>query len=372
MDLSVATMVRDASRHGGGVTGVALPLCAALRQLGVRADLVSGSQPEGDLPPTFLAGMSGERLHAAPRGVMDGVVHIHGIWTPFEFRAFREARRHRAKIVISPHGALEPWALRHKFLKKKIAWWLYQRRLLQQADLLAVNSEQERDALRQLGLSPPIATIPNGVSVEGLAPIPADVERERVVLFFSRLDPKKGIFDLLYAWRRLSDRNGHVLHIQGHGEPHYAERISDRIRELQLGDQVKLLPPLFGEDRWAAFRQASIFVLPTYSENFGITVAEALMAGLPVITTRATPWGDLPAHGLGWIVDNDVDQLAHSLEQAVHLAPADLAAMRARAHDYAASRFRWDVIAAAYLQAYRWLLAPSTPAPDFISRRPAG
>ena len=192
------------------------------------------------------------------------------------------------------------------------------------------------------------------------------------MLFFSRLDPKKGIFDLLDAWRRLSDRNGHILHIQGHGEPHYVERIVDRIRELQLGDQVRLLPPLFGEDRWAAFRQASIFVLPTYSENFGITVAEALMAGLPVITTRATPWGDLPERGLGWIIDNDVDQLAHSLEQAVLLAPADLAAMRARAHDYAAGRFRWDAIAATYLQAYRWLLEPSTPTPDFISRGRAG
>ena len=84
-----------------------------------------------------------------------------------------------------------------------------------------------------------------------------------------------------------------------------------------MGDHVKLGDPLYGDEKWRKLQQSSIYVLPSYSENFGITVAEALLSGLPVITSRATPWSELSSRGLGWIVDNDVTQLRDALDLAV-------------------------------------------------------
>jgi len=365
--IAVTTVVRDAGRLGGGMASVARPLHTALTRLGANASFVSGNEPADATNSSVVVTLRGEGLRGLPPGFMNSAVHIHGIWTIFEYRAWREARRRGGRIVISPHGALEPWAFRHKRAKKTIAWWAYQKRILQDADLLIVNSEQERRALRDLGLGRPIATIPNGVDVEGLSRAPThELPRDKIVLFFSRLDPKKGILDLIEAWGALLDRNGHSLHIQGYGEPAYAAVVAERIRQAGEGSGITLLPPVFGTARWAAYERGSVFVLPTYSENFGITVAEALMAGLPVITTRATPWGDLASEGLGWIIDNDATQLRDALQAAVRLTDTQLASMRAKARAYAASHFAWDVIAARYIETYEWLLDRSLPSPAWV------
>lgn len=363
----LAIVVRDATEMGGGVTNVARPIHLALLSQGWEGAFISGRGPEDSELGEFIVGWNGCGFRELPSFLMRSLVHIHGIWTPFEFQAFREARRRRAIIVMSPHGALEPWAFDHKLIKKRLAWWSYQKRILQLADLLIVNSEQERARLRELGLKPPIATIPNGVDLRGFDAKGCSAQRERVVLFLSRLDPKKGVPDLIDAWRGLTDRRGHCLHIIGHGDANYVKLIKEKIDESGCNDIV-LLPPAFGSDRWEFFSRASIYVLPSYSENFGITVAEALTAGLPVITTRATPWAHLVNEGLGWIIDNDVSQLRQAIEHAIRLEPAELESMRLKAHTYAFNNFSWETISERYIETYEWILQRSGPAPAYIDQ----
>jgi len=352
---------------GGGMANVARPLHSAMLAQGRNVALVRGTDGADPEARVFAAGWSGRGFRELPASVMRSVVHIHGIWTPFEFRAFREARRRRATIVMSPHGALERWAFDHKPVKKRLAWWIYQKRLLQSADLIVVNSAQERQRLRELGLKPPIATIPNGVDLNGLSRYCAAQQRDRVVLFLSRIDPKKGVPDLIDAWRLLADRGGHRLHICGHGDPDYVERIKKIIADSGCTD-IALLPPVFGPARWGVFARASIYVLPSYSENFGITVAEALAAGLPVITTRATPWECLVSEGLGWVVDNDVLQLRDALAAAIRLEPSRLAGVRDKAQAYASQHFGWPAIAQRYAEAYDWISNPAGPVPAFVDQ----
>ncbi|SIR14689.1 Glycosyl transferases group 1 [Rhizobium sp. RU33A] len=236
---------------------------------------------------------------------------------------------------------------------------------MQAADLLVVNSEQESARLRELGLTPPIAIIPNGVDLQGFSAELANKKRERTILFFSRIDPKKGIPDLLAAWQSLSDHKGYRLHICGHGEAAYVAGIQKQIESLGLANVV-LLPPVFGPRRWDVFASASVYVLPSYSENFGITVAEALSAGLPVITTRATPWSSLPGEGVGWIIGNDVAELASALRAAMDVEPVALSRMRLKAMEYAGRRFGWDAIARQYIETYNWIAAPETAAPSWV------
>jgi glycosyltransferase involved in cell wall biosynthesis len=365
---AVTTVVCDASKSGAGMASVALTVHKLLQgRLG--ADIVVGLAPERPVSNLHVVGAKGLGFRGLSRNSMRDVVHIHGLWTPFEWRAYREGRARGARVVISPHGSLEPWAIRHKRLKKLAAWVLYQKRILQQADLLVASSDLERDNFRELGLTAPIAVIPVGVDVSDR---PEDLsesngsDRKRIVLFLARLSPKKGILDLLEAWSGMTDRRGYELHIHGYGSASYRRYLENRISALKLEHHVKLCGPLYGEEKWRKLQQSSIYVLPSYSENFGITIAEALLSGLPVITSKATPWGELPSRGLGWIVDNEVDQLRDALHLAVSTEEGRFRAIRNDAHEYA-QKYLWFPIADRYVDAYDWVTAPGATRPDWIA-----
>lgn len=364
---AITTVVCDASRSGAGMASVALTVHRLLESR-LDTDIVVGVAPEQPARNMHVVGITGQGFPGLPPNSMNDVVHIHGLWTPFEWRAFRKAKARGARLVISPHGSLEPWALAHKRMKKLAAWILYQKRILQQADLLVASTEFECTNFRDLGLTAPIAVIPVGVDTSDR---PADLvapdvnDRDKIVLFLARLSPKKGIPDLLQAWSMI-DRHGHELHIHGYGPDSYRAYLEKRIAALEIGAHAKLHGPLYGEDKWRKLQQSSIYVLPSYSENFGITVAEALLSGLPVITSKATPWGELASRGLGWIIDNDDAQLRDALSRAVSADSERLRTTRNEARDYA-QNFLWPPIADRYVEAYKWVAAPGEVKPDWIS-----
>jgi glycosyltransferase involved in cell wall biosynthesis len=365
---AITTVVCDASRSGAGMASVALNVHRLLESR-LHPDIVVGVAPEQPVRNMHVVGVQGLGFPGLPRSSMNEVVHIHGLWTPFEWRAFRQGKARGARVVISPHGSLEPWALRHKRVKKLAAWMLYQKRILQQADLLVASTDFESDNFRALGLTAPIAVIPVGVDTSDRPPDliePDTFDRERIVLFLARLSPKKGIPDLLQAWSRI-DRHGHELHIHGYGSDSYRANLEQRIAALKIGAHVRLGGPLYGEEKWRKLQQSSIYVLPSYSENFGITIAEALLSGLPVITSKATPWSELASRGLGWIIDNDEAQLRDALSRAVSTAPMRLRTVRNEAQDYA-QNYLWPPIMDRYVEAYKWVAAPGAAKPDWISR----
>jgi len=365
---AITTVVCDASKSGAGMASVALTVHKLLEGR-LNADIVTGLAPEHPVGNLHVVGVNGQGFRGLPRDSMNAVVHIHGLWTPFEWRAYREGKARGARMVISPHGSLEPWAIRHKRVKKLAAWMLYQKKILQQADLLVASSHIERDNFRKLGLTTPIAVIPVGVDTSDR---PQDLsetnmpDREKIVVFLARLSPKKGVPDLLEAWHGMIDRRGYELHIYGHGPASYRRYLEGRIAALKLGDHVKLCDPLYGEEKWTKLQTSSVYVLPSYSENFGITVAEALLSGLPVITSRATPWGELSSRGLGWIVDNDVTQLRDALDLAVSTDAGRLRSIRNEARDYA-QKYLWPPIADRYVDTYKWITSPGATKPDWVT-----
>ncbi len=118
---------------------------------------------------------------------------------------------------------------------------------------------------------------------------------QKTLLFLSRIHHKKGIELLLEAWQRIGKqlRSNWKINIAGNGESNYINNINQLITKKNLVGEIEIIGPKFGEDKIRTYRQADLFVLPTYSENFGIVVAEALAYGIPVITTKGTPWEEL-------------------------------------------------------------------------------
>lgn len=303
------------------------------------------------------------------RAQTPALFHNHGLWAPANHWAAGEARRHGIPLILQPRGMLEPWALNHKALKKQFAMALFQRRDLESAKLFVATAPMEYESIRGFGLRQPVAVIPNGVLFRSVGR-PIDVCREfvpktpdRTALFLSRVHPKKGLFNLLNAWA-VVEPHGWRLQIAGPDEGGHLAEVMALARDLGIDPFVEYLGPLDGEAKSQAYFGADLFVLPTFSENFGVVVAEAMAHGVPVITTRGAPWADLETHDCGWWVDIGVDPLVQALRSAMALSDDGRREMGARGRDYV-RRFNWDDIARQTINVYRWVLGQG-PKPDCV------
>ena len=282
------------------------------------------------------------------------VVHNHSLWSMSNVAAGWAVPGRRAKLVTSPRGTLSPWALARNRQVKRLVWPL-QRRALQRADLLHATSEDEYRDIRARGLRAPVAVIPNGVDLPD-RPATANRSSVRTLLFLGRIHPVKGIDRLLAAWRALqADHADWQLVIAGKGEPDHERAARELAHTLQI-ERVSFAGPLYGGAKSDAYFAAELFVLPSHSENFGMTVAEALAHGCPVIVSDRTPWSGVVSAGCGWNTAIDVDALAAVLRQAMALPAAALAAMGEKGRDFVAAGYGWDAISREMESAYRWLL----------------
>jgi glycosyltransferase involved in cell wall biosynthesis len=297
-------------------------------------------------------------LAACPSANRPALLHGHGLWTAVNHWTARAARRWDIPLILHPRGMLEPWAIQHKGGKKRLALALYQRRDLATARVLVATAEQEYANLRALGLRQPIAIIPNGVPLPPanaeLARPPHPLGAPRTVLFLGRIYPVKGLLNLVDAWAQVRPA-GWRLQIAGPDEAGHLAEVLALARRLGVAEAVDYVGAVEGAAKSALYRQADVFVLPSFTENFGLVVAEALAHGLPVITTQGTPWADLPAFGCGWWIGIGVEPLAEALQAALALSDAERAAMGARGLAYV-RRYDWSTIAENMAAVYRWVL----------------
>lgn len=243
------------------------------------------------------------------------VVHVNGCWMPQCALAQRWAQRAGCKVVLTPHGMLEPWIIkRHYYTRKLPALWLYQKRALREAEALVATAESEKDNILRLGYNPNVCVIANGIDVDGVK-MKTSWKRTRRIVFLSRVHVKKGIEMLIEAVAKLGNElKTYEVIVAGEGEAGYVEALKDKVAAAGMGDMVRFVGGVYGEDKWNLLRSADVLVLPTFSENFGIVVAEALACGTPVITTKGAPWSDLVEWNCGWWVERSVGSLVDALQ----------------------------------------------------------
>ena len=372
IDMQQLHIVQDISVKSGGLGLAALRYAQALSRQGVCVTLFVVNRYDDELEFEVAKNqfelISGKNsILALQKCIHSGqfdVVHVHGLWSPILAWGGLLARMKRIALFISPHGCLEPWALKHKQFKKQLALMLYQRRILRSASLLVATSKQEVNSIRGTGFHQYVAQIPNGVEKIADSYQPSH-KPTHTILFLSRVHPQKGLGDLVTAWARIKQTGWRVV-IAGPSEESYQAEIKRMSEDLGVGSDFEFIGLVTGDAKERCFANADIFVLPTYSENFGIAIAEALARGLPVITTTGAPWQDLVTHECGWWIEPNPAALANALSSAMGLPKETLVQMGERGRQLVTSQYSWDTIGKNAKQASEWILKPTATRPPYI------
>ena len=303
------------------------------------------------------------------------LVHSHGLWTGVHHAAAVQARQQGLPHLLAPCGMLAPGALRHHWWKKVPVRLWFQDHALREAACLHAKSQKECEDIRRFGLRNPVAIIPNPI-----APPPAPkaeilkaekLKSRRTVLYLGRLHPVKGVARLVEAWAQIQKQKAESrkqksdfcplpsdlwsLVIAGPDEAGMRPGLEATLREAGCSDSVIFTDQLDEEQKWAAYRAADLFVMPSDFENFGNAIVEAMLSGLPVITTTGTPWKELSSAGAGWCVEPNVEAVRDALGAALALTDDTRQAMGRRAAALAA-KFSPEQAGADLIQVYEWLL----------------
>jgi glycosyltransferase involved in cell wall biosynthesis len=319
--------------------------------------------PSWNLTRGFAVSPAHARALASKAETAD-IVHNHSLWQMVNVAAGYAVPGRRALLVNSPRGTLAPEALALSRGRKRLIWPL-QRRALARAALLHATSEEESAQIRAQGFRAPVAVIPNGIDLPEPAPAPP-AGRLRTLLYLGRLHPIKALDRLLAAWAQVAPRHpGWQLIIAGPGESPHVAPLKEQAAALAL-PRISFPGPVYGGAKAEAYRAASLFILPSRSENFGMSVAEALSHGVPAIVSRGAPWSGLEPERAGWWVENSVEGLAAALDSALPLSRATLAAMGARGRAWMARDFGWPGIAERMEAAYAFALGRAAR-PDWVT-----
>jgi glycosyltransferase involved in cell wall biosynthesis len=308
-------------------------------------------------------------------GAQFDIIHQHGLWTGISRISYKISTSHNIPVVIAPHGTLETWALQRSKWKKRIATFFYESKNLKNAACLHATAEPEIVDFQKFGLSNPVTLIPNGATQQWLdsqGSREAFVNRfninpnMKILLFMSRITPKKGIPLLLHAIKNNVEKfDGWALVIVGSDEFGHQAEVKKLVDELNLSSFVTFIDPIFGQTKRDAFAAANLFVLPSYSEGAPMVILDALAAGVPVITTKASPWKDLITYNCGWWVGIDLNELSCALTDAVNMSPNQLGIMGRRGKKLISSSYRWSCLAQKTLKTYNWILGKDKK-PKFI------
>jgi glycosyltransferase involved in cell wall biosynthesis len=259
------------------------------------------------------------------------VVHGHGFYVGTNYLFGRQARRQKKALVCHVHGFFEPWILARSRWKKRLARCLFEDANFRHARLWRALTLKEADQIRACGIKAPIVVIPNGLVLEEFARTPApgsppevpgepQVEKtKRRVLFLGRVHPKKGLDLLLPAWARLSRfHKDWELVVAGPDEQGYLAKVKTLAASLSIDREARFTGAITGPAKAALLRSADLFVLPSYSEGFPMSLLEAMACQTPVLATRECNFPEISSCQAGWECDASLPSVARALETALN------------------------------------------------------
>ena len=279
------------------------------------------------------------------------VMHIHGLWSGLLHKASQFAWKNHIPVIWSTHGMTALWSMHHKWWKKLPAWWLYQRRDLRRAAAVHCTTAQEVEWNRKLGIVKcmvaPLGT--RGVREQGTSFAKAtevktgNREQGRRLLFVGRIHPVKGLANLIRAWSLCKPLNWR-LRIVGPDQVGHQADLEALVAELGITGSVEFVGPKFDAELSSEYANCDCLVLPSFTENFGGVVVDAMAYGKPCIASQSTPWNELSECKCGWWVSNEPQALAGAINEMMSLSDSERHTMGERGRKLVEEKYTWVAV----------------------------
>lgn len=354
-------------------------LCKTLREQGHLVDLLTLRGPREHLVNihhhSFPIGALPRKLGNSPemwrylnnslRLAKRDILHSHNLWILPSIYPALAGYRFGIPHIVSPRGTLTNYSLNTGSSFKRIYWPFIQKPVLKKATAFHATAESELEDIRRLGFKQPVAVIPNGIETNHFPSYSRNINSSKTILYFGRFHPEKGLANLLQAWeiasRKHPDWN---LLLVGPDNVGYRSKLERLVVEQRI-QGVTFEGPQYGREKLGVYRRGSIFVLPSPSENFGITVAEALSMEVPVIANHGAPWSGLELNRCGWWIEHGTNSLASVMIQAMNTNPAELLAMGARGRVWMKEDYSWSEVGKNMQAFYLYILGQESK-PKFV------
>ena len=296
----------------------------------------------------------------AAHGKEYDVVHIHALFSPISSMAATVARQQGLPYVLRPLGTLDPADLQKKQQLKKLYAAALEKPNLANAAAVHFTTQQEAEVSERFGVETNDWVFPLGVVLPEASPespreklgIPVD---RPVILFMSRIAPKKGFDLLIPALEQMVDAGQEFDFVLAGGNPQdpgYENQIKQAIAASKFGDRTHFVGFVKGQEKTAWLEAADVFVLPSHYENFGIAVAEAMTVKTPVVVSNQVHiWDDIQTANAGWVCDCNIASLTAALTESLQ-DPAERQKRGQNARQHALSHYSWSAIAERMLTAY--------------------
>lgn len=297
----------------------------------------------------------------------DGV-HIHGIWDAHCSLTGSIASQLGVPYIVSAHGMLEKWAINHKRLKKAIYSAMFERDTLRRSSCLRALTTKEVEDYRSYGVHGPAAVIPNGVEAPDnidpqlfLRRFP-QLSQKRIVLFLGRIHPKKGLDVLCRTWHRIAKQfsDAHLV-IAGPNFGRTEEDLKGIVEAGHIAGRVTFTGMLDSRFKWSALAASSLFVLPSHSEGFSVSVLEALAVGIPVVISANCNFPEVSRLCCGWETEVTDEQLEQSLLRPLAMTTDELQTIGFRGQQLVKRDYSWSAVGAKMRELQNWILFGAMP-----------
>ncbi len=364
----------DPVRDGGMVPSI-LGMTGALAAQGDAITIVSPTP--SNLGDTTVPGglvLKGPETDLAEAIAQAEVLHMHGLWQGHTRRGSRIARSAGVPYLIAAHGMAEPWALRHKRLKKRIYTALVEGKNLRRAACLHALSRPEIGHLRALAPRTPVCFIPNGVNLAPFDDLPSravleaehpELQGKFVILFFGRIHVKKGLDLLAHALASVGQDHPNVHVLLAGNDDGALSPFRSAVESLGLASRVTWVGHVSGERARQVWAAADAFILPSYSEGFSMAILEALACRLPALITTACHFPELDDADGGIVVEPTIDGVTSGLRALLERSPQERAELGRNGRGLVEQKYTWDQQAQRLAEVYRWVARGGT-APEAV------
>jgi glycosyltransferase involved in cell wall biosynthesis len=293
------------------------------------------------------------------------LVHTNAIFSYPVLPAYWACQRHRIPYVVTPRGMLEPWALSYKAWKKRFYYTLFEKPALQQASAIQMLAFTEAERTKALNLKAPLVVVPNGIDRQDFEKLPdpelfyqkfPETCNKTLIIFLGRVDPKKGLDLLSVAFTKVHAQfpQTHLI-IAGPDNIGFLPTAQSYFAEAGCLDAVTFTGMLTGSIKYAALASARLYVAPSYSEGFSMSVLEGMASGLPCVITTGCNFPEALAAQAAYVVNIDADEIANALIECLS-NPQQAKEMGDRARQLIFEKYTWNRIASNLIEVYTAIL----------------